>query len=96
MSTEMNWSQKKDTAPGMPDVPLEVLALVATVPDPTEETVREILPEDQSDADATAGTLAGLFHGRKPPRPTPTPPPGPPPPPPPQPAARPAPHDPQT
>ncbi|CUU66618.1 hypothetical protein CVAR292_01965 [Corynebacterium variabile] len=89
----MNWSQKKDTAPGMPDVPLEVLALLATVPDPTEETVREILPEDQSDADATAGALAGLFHGRKPPRPTHSPAPEPERTPDPEPAAEPAPKD---
>lgn len=66
----MNWSQKKNPAPGTPDVPLEVLALLAVAHEPTEDTAREVLPEDQPDPESTATTLAGLFRGRKPPRPT--------------------------
>ncbi len=66
----MNWSQKKNPAPGTPDVPLEALAEIANLPDPTEKEVGRTLPAAQPDAGTTAATLAGLFRGQKPPRPT--------------------------
>lgn len=69
----MTWSQTTPTVPGAPEVPLRALAEIASLPDPTEDAVRRVLPAAQPDADNTVAVLTGLFRGETPPTPAATP-----------------------
>ena len=68
----MTWSQTTPTVPGAPEVPLRALAEIASLPDPTEDAVRRVLPAAQPDADNTVAVLTGLFRGETPPTPAAT------------------------